>query len=1085
MSGGLGNRHSGFVGRVRALARLTAALDRALAGRAALVLVSGEAGIGKTALAARLAEEASARGATTAWGTCWHSEQAPGFWPWTQVIRSLVGDLSEDLVAGLPPGERVQLARLAPELAVGAGGEPPGGDGWSEQARFELFAAAATFLERTARLRPLLVVLDDLQWADPSSLHLLQFVARRALPVSLLVIGTYRHDEIEPGSAEARVLVELAGTAEPLRLAGLDEDEVAELVRLIAGDDIAEQWAAEVKRRTGGHPFFVRELSHLIATHPAPGEWVAVPAAVREVIERRLARLTPACVRALEAAAVCGMEVRPDVLADVCQSHLAQVAELVVEAVRAGILVTDHPLSGHARFAHDLFRETLYESLPVRERPLLHQQVGHALEARHGRGGAAVPGELARHFAAAIALDGPERAVRWAVAAARADGASLAFTEAATHLERLRQAAQDNGIALAPETMVDLLVMEAADRARSGDPASARVLLERARELAGGLPDPEWLAAVALGVQRLGACRGLPRPEVVDVLEEARAALAGVGSAAEAQVTASLARELAHSVFAQRPRARPLSERALEIARVTGDPATLASCLLARHDAVWGPGTAAERLGLAGQIAEFAERAGDRERRAEGVLLRASALLELGSPAFRAELAEYFRLAGELRQPRHDCLVLTRRAALALLDGRIGEGERLIDEASALGKRIGEPDEFNVWMSQTLGARWARAEPEELTDFAERVVACLVGIPAHSHAVAAGFLARAGALEDARRALAVCRELDEWKDRGLLRSTTVGLSVAAAASLGDRQLCAELYDELAPIASTCGVTGAVVCFMGSHAHWAGVAAAALGRLEDAVTHLDVALATHERLGARAWEAESCAELADVLGAGGQHYRARAADLAAELGLEAVAARVGRPVQPAAATGTGAGLAVLRREGELWEVGLSGRSARVRDSKGLHDLAVLLARPGVDVHALDLASPQAPKPGPREPALDVRARTEYGRRLVEIEEERAEAERHRDDGRLLRLDGEREALLAELRAAAGLGGRTRHLGGDAAERARKAVTSRLRDAIHRIEAVLPELGAHLDRSVVTGTTCRYQPVEPVSWALRGD
>jgi hypothetical protein len=298
-------------------------------------------------------------------------------------------------------------------------------------------------------------------------------------------------------------------------------------------------------------------------------------------------------------------------------------------------------------------------------------------------------------------------------------------------------------------------------------------------------------------------------------------------------------------------------------------------------------------------------------------------------------------------------------------------------------------------------------------------------------------------------------------------------------------LCAELYDELAPIADTCSVAGGVVGFMGSHAHWAGVAAAGLGRTEDAVAHLEVALATHERLGARAWEAESCAELAAVLGAGGEHYRARAADLAAELGLGAVAARVGRAMQPAAAAATGAALAVFRREGELWEVGFSGRSARVRDAKGLHDLAVLLARPGVDVHVLDLASPQAPPSGPREPALDARARAEYRRRLVEIDEERAEAERHRDDGRLLRLDGEREALIAELRAAAGLGGRTRHLGGDATERARKAVTSRLRDAIHRIEAVLPELGTHLDRSVVTGTTCRYQPVEPVSWALRGD
>jgi hypothetical protein len=178
---------------------------------------------------------------------------------------------------------------------------------------------------------------------------------------------------------------------------------------------------------------------------------------------------------------------------------------------------------------------------------------------------------------------------------------------------------------------------------------------------------------------------------------------------------------------------------------------------------------------------------------------------------------------------------------LALLDGRIGEGERLIDEASALGKRIGEPDEVNVGMTLTLGARWARGDPDELLEFAERAVAWWVGIPAYSYAVAAGFLTLGGALEDARRALAVSRELDEWKeDRSLLRSAFVGLSVGAGARLGDRELCAELYDELADVAGTCAVNGAVVCFMGSYAHWAGVAAAALGHLEDAVGHLEVA-----------------------------------------------------------------------------------------------------------------------------------------------------------------------------------------------------------------------------------------------------
>jgi hypothetical protein len=234
------------------------------------------------------------------------------------------------------------------------------------------------------------------------------------------------------------------------------------------------------------------------------------------------------------------------------------------------------------------------------------------------------------------------------------------------------------------------------------------------------------------------------------------------------------------------------------------------------------------------------------------------------------------------------------------------------------------------------------------------------------------------------------------------------------------------------------------------------------------------------LGARAWEAESCAELADLLEGAGEQYRVRAAALAAELGLHAVAARTNRTQTPAVAPG--AALAVLRRDGELWEVGYRGCTIHLRDAKGLHDLAALVRRPEVEVHVLDLASPQAPRQSAGGPVLDARARTEYRRRLAQLDQEQAQAQQYRDESRHRQLTREREALLAELRTAAGLGGRARLLGGDVTERARKAVTSRLRDAIRRIQAASPELGAHLDRSVVTGTSCRYQPTEPVRWVL---
>ena len=193
----------------------------------------------------------------------------------------------------------------------------------------------------------------------------------------------------------------------------------------------------------------------------------------------------------------------------------------------------------------------------------------------------------------------------------RADWSSLAFAESADHLERLRRAAQSNGVAFDPETMVDVLVMEADGRIRGGDPGAARVLLEQARQLARHLPDPDRLASVALAMQRLGARTAMPRVEVASVLNEACSALAGTDSSVEARVTASLARELAHSVRADHARAEPLSERALEVARRVGDPATLALCLLARHDVVWGPGTASERQ-AAGRRDRRTRRAGHR-----------------------------------------------------------------------------------------------------------------------------------------------------------------------------------------------------------------------------------------------------------------------------------------------------------------------------------------------------------------------------------------------------------------------------------------------------------------------------------------
>jgi hypothetical protein len=779
---------------------------------------------------------------------------------------------------------------------------------------------------------------------------------------------------------------------------------------------------------------------------------------------------------------VLGNELQPDVLAEVCGSNPALTTELIAEGLQGGVLVRDTE-GGRTLFAHDLFREAVYLRLAVPQRMALHQRIADALELRDARGGAVEPADLARHCAAAVPLGGAGRAIRWARSAAAVERARIGFTEAAAHLARARRAIEDSGDTSAGRSLIDLLIEEADARARAGDPPAARGLLDEAARRAAALGDAERLGQVALGVQRLGARFAMPRDAVVELLVAARTALHGTRTVLEARVTASLARELTHSVPEHRARAGPLSERALALAREQDDPATLAACLLARHDVLWTPGRAAERIALASEIVDLAKRTADPERHAEGLLLTATALLENGSPAFRASVTEYLTLTERLGQPRHDYLALTRRAALALIDGRLDEAEQLIDEASTLGERISEPDTTNVRTGQLLALERARGEPDRLRATAAAAIRCWAGVPSHAHAVAAGLLALTGEPDDldaARRALDIVVAVDAWRnDRSYLWSLFVGGMTTAAVRLGDRALCAQLLTQLQPLTDTCGVGGSLVCFVGSNAHWAGMVAGALGHTENAHRLLNQALLVHRRLGARAWEAESHLELA-ALGADG-HHAERVTALATELPLPGVLARLPAPNSARFPDVRRGPDAELWRDGELWRIRYKSASAHLRDSKGLADLHTLLARPGTDVHVLELAGAGHAEHDTGS-LLDATARAAYRRRLSELDDDLATARADRDTGRVEQLDDERIALIDELRRATGLSGRPRSLGTSTTERARKTVTSRLREAIHRIEAVLPELGAHLDRSVITGARCRYQPTNPLSWRL---
>ena len=1021
-----------LVGRRQLLDRLGDLLGRALAGQRVTVLVSGEAGVGKTSLVRAVAAAAADQGARTGWGTCIDVDGAPGHWPWTQVLNGLVRAIGYDRARRLAGDDAALLATIVSTLGEAGSGEA------TDRTRLLLLDATTRFLDALAAERPVVVVLDDLQWADESSLVLFDFLAR-APGSGVCLIGAYRHDELNAPARER--LGALISHSEHLHVPGLDADAVHELVEGLLGRAVERSLTDVIHRRTGGHPFFVREVALL--TGDDDGNVEHIPAAARDVIERRIGRLPGPTGEVLQVAAVIGTELFTDVVARALGTSTIAVEAAARDAVDAGVLART---GDGLRFTHDLLRETILDRLDAPRRIALHQAIGAALEHRaSGAGRVSPPSELARHFIAAVALDGPRRAARWAMAAAAADSDALAFREAAAHLRRLRAAVADAAVDMDDDQLFDVLVAEADALARAGSTVDARGLLRAARDVAVRADDPDKTARVALATAHLGARFSSRRDEVVAELEGALAVVAGTDPVREAQLSAALARELQHSVAEDRPRAGPLSERALELGRRAGDPTTLAACLLARHDVLWTPGGEGERAEIAKEIVVVARAAGDDERHAEGLLLLANALLEQGSPAFEAALDACLALLDGLAQPRHRYVAETRRACVALLRGQLDEAAERVEKAAALGDRIREPDTGNVRMSQRLELVRARGRADELRSFAAEAVAHWTGAAIHAHAVAAGFCARAGDLEAARHHVEAVVDLGTWRaDRSYLWSVFVRELAKAAVVLGDRGLCAHLLGDLRPLASSCGVNGAVVAFAGSHAHTAGLLAAALDQPDTSRELLEQACDTYRRLGATGW-------LADIRG-----------DLATNSAV---------PAAPSASS--------MRRRGAVWQITFNGRSVTVAHTKGLADIARLLADPGADIHVLDLvgAADRSGRPGA---VADRQALEAYRTRLADIDAEAEEATRHNDGERVARLDAERHALLDELGRTRDVHGRPRQFANHPGERARKAVMGRIRDAIRKLEPVLPDLAAHLQSTIVTGTYCRYRADRGTTW-----
>jgi predicted ATPase/class 3 adenylate cyclase len=1029
------------LGRDVELTLLRTAVDDTMKGRGHLLLLAGEPGIGKTTLANEAAAYAAARGALVAWGACWEGEGSPAFWPWIQVIRTYAAALDDELLAADAGVAAAELCRLVPELQARLPDvlSPPQLD--PEEARFRLFDAVASFLGRAAARQPLFFVLDDLHWSDESSMRLLAFVAAQLASNAIAIVGTYRDTEVVAGHPLAPLLHDATRRGQLVPVRGLDPADVAALMAAVASRaDVHAALPAAVHRQTAGNPLFVGEVTRLLAAQNAldSGEVsVGVPQGVREVIERRMVRLPQRCIEMLTLGAVVGEEFSLDVVARAAGISVPALVELLEPALVADI--ARDAGTGDYRFAHALFREALYEGQGTVARAGLHLRAASALEQRNEECGDIAAAELAHHFVLAALTGESERAVRYARIAGQQATASLAYAEAVAHFERALHALDLAGQSTDSDRSELLLDLSGA-RWRAGDREGARVEVERAIALArhGGRGDV--LARAALGLHRLGGTSGRDDNERLRLLNEANTALGDTESSLRAQVMAAIARETYHA-WVSESRVGDVAATAVAMARRIGDEATLMATLAAEHDTLWFIGKANQRLAIATELERVARELGDREQAVEAILLQAVALLELGEAGALLRLEQFIAAAEALNNPRFAYLAVTRRAAAAMMRGDLTAAEDALDQAVDLASRHHEPDHHNVRGAQyfalcTLqGRRGASVAVQREAYLINGAFGAMVDL---------GECLRhldEGDLEEARRAFdAIDRDETPYEQYGWAHERCVMAEVVAA--LGEREEIERLTAELEPYADQCIVVAGAVSFFGSVSHYLGLMAQAVGREDDAARYFADALVTHERVGAAAWVQRT---------------------------------------RRAMAGGSGVAENELRRDGTSWSVVYLGAEFRVRDCKGLHDLATLLASPGTEVAAADLVARGEARDSGADDVLDDRARREFRRRLEELDGDLADAEAANDLERASRVRVERETLAHELAAALGLGGRSRKLG-DPSERARKAVAARIRDAIERVAAEDAELGQHLRASINTGTFCSYAPPSPVTWRV---